>query len=268
MRVLPVLVNQDNYSYLVIDEKNKVAVSIDPCEPNKVISALSSISSDIKLDSVFTTHHHWDHAGGNNLIKTIIKDINVYGRDERFEGITKKLENNEVLKIGSLKIKTLDAPAHTSSHVLYLIEDENEPNQVKSLFTGDTLFIGGCGRLFEGNPEQMYNALYNVIGKLPDDTLVYVGHEYTLKNLEFAKTLESVNENKELYNFYDQCKEKLANGKFTVPSSIAQEKLINPFMRCHLPSIYNHYLKENPTSINPPSPIDVLGFIRSLKDKF
>ncbi|KAM9980460.1 hypothetical protein ACTFIZ_001251 [Dictyostelium cf. discoideum] len=268
MKVLPVLVNKDNYSYLVIDEKNKVAVAIDPCEPNKVISALSSISNDIKIDSVFTTHHHWDHAGGNNLIKTIIKDINVYGRDERFEGITKKLENNEVLKIGSLKIKTLDAPAHTSSHVLYLIEDENEPNQVKSLFTGDTLFIGGCGRLFEGNPEQMYNALYNVIGKLPDDTLVYVGHEYTLKNLEFAKTLESANENKELYNFYDQCKEKLANGKFTVPSSIAQEKLINPFMRCHLPSIYNHYLKENPNSNNPPSAIDVLGFIRSLKDKF
>ncbi|EGC35877.1 hypothetical protein DICPUDRAFT_151708 [Dictyostelium purpureum] len=262
MKVIPVLVNRDNYSYLLVDEKNKLGVAIDPCEPTKIISAAPK---DIQIENVFTTHHHWDHAGGNNQIKELIKGVKIYGGDERIEGITNKLNDGDTIKIGSLTIKTLKAPAHTSGHVLYYVLDEEEPNK-SVLFTGDTLFIGGCGRLFEGDPKQMYHALYEIIGKLPEETLVYVGHEYTLNNLKFALTLES--DNNDLNSYFKQVEKMVANQQPTVPSTISNEKKINPFMRCHLPSIYNNYLKANPQSQVPPDTIAVLGYIRELKDKF
>eukprot|EP01133_Synstelium_polycarpum_P011914 gene11914-13881_t len=129
------------------------------------------------------------------------------------------------------------------------------------VFTGDTLFVGGCGRLFEGNPQQMYHALYNVFGALPDDTLAYVGHEYTTSNLAFAKSLEP--NNQELLKKIEWTKEQRDNGLPTVPSTVGGEKQFNPFMRVHLPSISSHF-QENLNA----TPQEVLGYIRGLKDNF
>jgi len=257
MKVIVVPVLTDNYSYLLIDESTNKAAAIDPAEPEKVIDAAKK--ENVEIESILTTHHHWDHAGGNEKMVSLLPNIKVYGGDERIGAITKILQDNEIVKVGNLNVKTLKAPAHTTGHVLYYIKDDKG-----CIFTGDTLFIAGCGRLFEGNPEMMYNALYNVIGKLPNDTLVYCGHEYTYKNLLFAESVDPSNQS--VKEALETTKAKLKANEPTVPSTIGKEKQINPFMRVDTDPLIESYKKAtNSTTSNP---IDILGYIRKLKDNF
>ncbi|KAF2068453.1 hypothetical protein CYY_010223 [Polysphondylium violaceum] len=262
MKVIVVKVLTDNYSYLLIDESTKKAAAIDPVEPEKLINAAKS--ENVEIESILTTHHHWDHAGGNEKMKSLLPNIKVYGGDDRIGAISKILENNEIVRVGDLQVQTLTAPAHTTGHVLYYVKPQLQDDK-QCLFTGDTLFIAGCGRLFEGNPEMMYNALYNVIGRLPNETLVYCGHEYTLKNLLFAETVDP--DNQDIKKEIEKTNAKLESNQPTVPSTIGKEKLINPFMRVDTQPLIDQYKKAN-TGTTTVNPIDILGFIRKLKDNF
>ncbi|GAM21542.1 hypothetical protein SAMD00019534_047170, partial [Acytostelium subglobosum LB1] len=260
MLIVPVPALSDNYSYLLVDTNTNKAAAIDPVNPEGMTLAAQKYGA--KIEAILTTHHHNDHAGGNKVMKTLLPETTpVYGGDDRILAITHKVGDNDVINIGDLTIKVLLSPAHTTGHVLYYVSDKKD---TPCLFTGDTLFIAGCGRLFEGSPAQMYHALYNVIGSLPDDTLVYCGHEYTYKNLLFAKSLEPNNQDILVRNMLEWTEKQLEEKKPTVPSTIGKEKSFNPFMRVHLPSVAEHLLKDVPGS----SPEDVLGHIRKLKDSF
>jgi len=256
MRVLPVPVLQDNYSYLIIDDSKNIAVVVDPAEPNKVLEAANLQNVNIGL--ILTTHHHMDHAGGNEEMLKLVPNIQVVGGDERILAITRKVTKGDLLTIGSLNIKVHFTPCHTKGHVLYEINDTKESSKPHALFTGDTLFIGGCGRFFEGNAQEMYHNLIEVIANLPHETLIYCGHEYTQKNLEFATTLEP--NNQDLKIKLEWTKQQRQNKLPTVPSTVSEELKYNPFMR----------VKEKVLSevTNLKDPIEIMKEIRARKDRF
>lgn len=158
-----------------------------------------------------------------------LPNLTVIGGDDRIPKMTKKVGHKDVIHVGTLSITALFTPCHTSGHVLYYVTDSAKPNEPAVLFTGDTLFIGGCGRFFEGTGDQMNYALNEVVASLPHNTLVYVGHEYTVANLKFAKHIE--NANQAVLDRLASAEKQRANNEYTVPSTIAAELTFNPFMR-------------------------------------
>ncbi|CAH2036903.1 unnamed protein product, partial [Iphiclides podalirius] len=253
VKILPAL--QDNYMYLIVDKATKEAAIVDPVEPNTVIKAVQE--NGVKLTTVLTTHHHWDHAGGNENLVKMHPGLKVYGGDDRIVALTKKVQHNTTFNIGRLNVQCLLTPCHTSGHICYYITSPDE-GEDSAVFTGDTLFLGGCGRFFEGTAEQMHHALIQVLSNLPDQTNVFCGHEYSLQNLKFAAHVEPENENvKEKINW---SRERRQDGKPTVPSTIAEEKSYNPFMRVMQPSVMKHANKNDP--------IETMKAIRLEKDNF
>ncbi|KYQ99687.1 hydroxyacylglutathione hydrolase [Tieghemostelium lacteum] len=248
MKVITIPTLNDNYSYLLINENQKIAAAIDPVEPKKVIDAAKAENVEIKM--ILTTHHHMDHAGGNESFQKLLP-VPCYGGDERVLGINQPLLiDQHQITLGDISIRVLKTPGHTTGHVLYLARDEkDESGKDQVLFTGDTLFISGCGRIFEGTAEQMNHALNSVIAVLPETTKIYCGHEYTLKNLEFALTIEP--DNQAIRDKIEWTKKQRASNLPTVPSTVAQEKSYNPFMRVHLDN-FKQLFSEYQT------PIDIL----------
>jgi len=190
----------------------------------------------VNLTKVLTTHHHWDHAGGNvDLVKQVPNKLKVYGGDERIGALTNKVGHGDRFKIGNISVECLFTPCHTSGHICYYVTDvEDTP----AVFTGDTLFIAGCGRFFEGSASQMYSALVKKLGTLPDSTRVFCGHEYTIQNLKFARQVEA--QNHDIENKLRWAQEMRNQNKPTVPSTIGEEKLINPFMRVEEAKVQEH----------------------------
>ena len=181
---------QDNYSYLIIDEKSKNACVIDPSESNPIIKFIEN--NEIKLKFILNTHHHFDHIGGNSdLKKKYTAKIVGFKKDkERIPDIDIFLEDNEIWKNENFEAKIIHIPGHTSGHIcFYFIKD-------KIAFTGDTLFSLGCGRIFEGTYDQMFRSLMK-LKKLPPDTNIYCGHEYTLQNSLFCSKYDKENKNLE-----------------------------------------------------------------------
>jgi len=257
MKVVQVPQLQDNYSYLVFDESahEPHAFVVDPAEPEKVIEAAKR--EKVQITTVLTTHHHWDHAGGNEKISELISGLTILGGDDRIPALTNKVKEGDTFNVGTLKIKVLFTPCHTAGHVLYLVDSGKAP---LALFTGDTLFIGGCGRFFEGTAEQMHHALNEVIAKLPPNTEVYCGHEYTKKNLEFALHIEPNNEDvkKKLQWATHQSESNLS----TVPSNVGEELLYNPFMRVEQPNVASAVGKAGEGAVA------VMAALREAKNKF
>jgi len=252
VNVLPAL--QDNYMYLIVDKETNSAAVVDPVNPDRVLEAVKA--RNVNLTAVLTTHHHWDHAGGNEeLVKKFESTLKVYGGDDRIGALTDKVKQDDVINIGSLKIRCLFTPCHTTGHICYFVE---APTGDKSVFTGDTLFLGGCGRFFEGTAEQMYSALIDKLSALPDETLVYCGHEYTLQNLAFAKHVEP--NNGDIKKKIEWSQQQRAKNQPTIPSTIAEEKKINPFMRVNESAVQSHAgLKDG---------IGTMAYIRKEKDSF
>lgn len=225
MRVVPVPQLADNYAYLVIDEASGICGVVDVAEAGPVVAAAGREGA--KIVAILSTHHHFDHVGGNeDLIAALPPgslDVYGYAEDrERIPGITRGLADGESFRLGALDGRAIFIPAHTRGHLAYHFPAE------RIVFTGDTMFAGGCGRLFEGDARQMMNSLGRLAG-LPDDTRVYCGHEYTAKNLEFAATLEP--SNAALAERRREVAKMLAEGRPSVPTTIAIEKQTNPFLR-------------------------------------
>jgi hydroxyacylglutathione hydrolase len=257
LQITPIPCLQDNYAYLLVCERTGRTAVVDPSESEPILNALSS--RRLELHAILNTHHHWDHTGGNEALLERFPGIPVYGHRSdagRIPGQTVQLEAGDVLELGETRATVLHIPGHTLGAVAYAFDG--------AVFTGDTLFGAGCGRLFEGTPEMMYRALNITLAGLPPDTLVYCGHEYTKKNIEFALTLEP--HNLALHQRRELVDALRSNGAFTVPSTLAEERATNPFMRCDSPELLQTL--ETVHHLELRDPVDVLAAVRRLKDRF
>ncbi|KAF8866703.1 Metallo-hydrolase/oxidoreductase [Acephala macrosclerotiorum] len=245
--------SSDNYAYLVTDDKTKDTLLIDPANPEEVAPVVKELisSGKINLTAIVNTHHHWDHAGGNNKLLAIpeFKGKPIIGGKD-CEGVTQTPKNGEGFKLGDIDVKALYTPCHTQDSICWFMEDSTG----KVIFTGDTLFHGGCGRFFEGTPEEMHTALNKTLAAVPDDTKVYPGHEYTKANVKFAVSVLQSDPVKKLQAFAENNKE--TQGKFT----IGDEKKHNVFMRVDDPEIQKATGQTDPT--------EVMKKLREMKNSF
>ncbi|XP_058747817.1 hydroxyacylglutathione hydrolase cytoplasmic [Vicia villosa] len=256
MKIFHIHCLEDNYSYLIVDESTKEAAAVDPVEPEKVLQVSNSLGLNLKF--VLTTHHHWDHAGGNEKIKELVPGIKVYGGSiDNVKGCTNAVENGDKVHLGAdITVLALHTPCHTNGHISYYVTGRE--NEVPTVFTGDTLFIAGCGKFFEGTAEQMYQSLSVTLSSLPKPTLVYCGHEYTVKNLLFALTVEP--DNLRIQQKLNWAQNQRQAGQPTIPSTIEEELETNPFMRADLPAIQ--------AKVGRSSPVEALGELRKWKDNW
>ena len=213
---------QDNYSYIIIDEENQVACVIDPSEAEPIIDFFEN--KKIRLKYILNTHHHYDHVGGNiELQKKYNANIVGFKNDKnRIPGINEVVEDNQIWKRDNFEAKIFHVPGHTSGHIVYHFYKE------KKIFTGDTLFSLGCGRIFEGTYEEMFNSL-NKIKKLSKDTEIYCGHEYTLQNSKFCIYHDP--KNLSLKKKIIEVEKKLKKGLPTIPSTLRDEIECNIFLK-------------------------------------
>lgn len=243
----------DNYAYLVVDDKTRDAMVIDPAHPPEVLPVLKEQLSKqaIRLKGVINTHHHDDHAGGNKgLLEAFPGTPIIGGRDCALVTMTPKHE--ETFQIGErITVKAIHTPCHTKDSICYYAQDGDE----KVVFTGDTLFIAGCGRFFEGTAEDMHKALNVTLASLPDDTKVYPGHEYTKRNTKFGLHVAPNNPNlKKLAQFCEENTE--TQGKFT----IGDEKKHNVFMMLDDSEVHS--------ATQSTDPVEVMRKLREQKDNF
>jgi len=213
---------QDNYSYLIIDETNLNACVVDPSESKPIIDFVES--NNLHLKYILNTHHHFDHIGGNVELKKKYNSKVVGFKDDkdRIPEIDTLMSDCEIWKKDNFEAKIYHIPGHTTGHIAFHFFKE------KKIFTGDTLFSLGCGRIFEGTHEQMFNSLKK-IKSLPKDTKIYCGHEYTLQNSNFCAVYDSTN--LLLKNKIIEIKEKLENGLPTVPTTLEDEIQCNIFLK-------------------------------------
>ena len=220
VEIIPCL--KDNYSYLIIDETNNDACVVDPSEAKPVINFIEK--EKINLKYILNTHHHFDHIGGNKELKRKYNSIVVgYKYDaDRIPEINILVEDNQIWKRDNFEAKIIHIPGHTTGHIGFYFFNE------KIIFTGDTLFSLGCGKIFEGTYKEMFASL-SKIKDLPEDTKIYCGHEYTLQNSKFC--IEHDPQNLNLQNKITKIKEKLKNNATTIPSTLKDEKECNIFLR-------------------------------------
>src|SRR3989442_108971 len=257
MRIIPVPQLMDNYAYLVVNESTREAAVVDCAEALPVLKAVERERA--RLTTILPTHHHFDHVGGNEdlLQQQKLEVIGHTGEGHRIPGCTRQVQEGDTVPVGTLRARVIFIPAHTTGHIAYYFADEGV------VFTGDTLFAGGCGRLFEGDAAMMMRSLSKLMA-LPDETRVYCGHEYTEKNLRFALTLEPHNEALEKKHAW--AVEQMRTHQPTVPTTIASENATNPFFRWTSPE-----LRASLRSRFPDLPLDdvaVFAKTRALKDAF
>lgn len=252
---------KDNFMYLVVCNATRRAAVVDPVEPDRVLEVVKE--EGVQLNQVLTTHHHWDHAGGNEALYQRFREnadwgeLSVYGGDDaRIDRLTHRVKQDDTFEIGQLRVRCLSTPCHTTSHICYFVESSV---QDRAVFTGDTLFLAGCGRFFEGTPQQMHDALIGQLSALPDDTHVYCGHEYSLQNLRFCNMVEPTNEDTRALLERAQAAD-LEGRRALVPSTIGQEKRVNVFMRVQEPTVQAFVGKSNS--------LDTMQALRAAKDKF
>jgi len=242
----------DNYSYLVIDDKTKDAMIIDPAHAPEVLPILKEriASGAINFKGIINTHHHWDHSGGNTAILNEYNGLPVLG-GASCEAVTKTPSHEETFKIGErVTVKAIHTPCHTQDSICYFFQDGVD----KAVFTGDTLFIGGCGRFFEGTAEEMHKALNETLAALPEDTRVYPGHEYTKSNVKFGLSVLDTVPLQKLATF---CQENVqTQGKFT----IGDEKNHNVFMRVDDAAVQQ--------ATGETHPVKVMAKLREMKNNF
>ena len=215
---------QDNYSYLIIDETNKNACVVDPGESIPIINFVEK--NNIKLKYILNTHHHYDHIGGNLELKEKYESKIVAFKDDksRIPEVDVFVQNNQIWKADNFEAKIYHTPGHTSGHIAFYFFNE------KKIFTGDTLFSLGCGRIFEGTYKEMFNSL-NKIKKLPKETKIYCGHEYTLQNSNFC--IQQDPKNSKLKDKIIKIKKKLENGLPTLPTILSEEIECNIFLKAN-----------------------------------
>ncbi len=252
--VVPCL--KDNYAYLLRAPGAARAVVVDASEAEPVLAALEKLG--VPLGAILSTHHHADHVLGNEPLVARYPGIDVFGSAHdrgRIPEQTRFVEDDEHIEVEGLSFRCLLVPGHTLGAVAFYGQG--------AVFTGDTLFAGGCGRLFEGTPAMMNTSLNERLASLPPETRVYCGHEYTASNLRFAAHVEPGNA--AVQAKAAKVAELRARGEPTVPSTLADERATNPFMRCDSAEIIAHVAARLGSDRSPAA---VLGAVRAAKDAF
>ena len=219
---------KDNYGVLVHDPASGATASIDAPEAAPVEAALKA--TGWKLTDILVTHHHADHTGGILELKNKYKCRVVAPKAEaaKIPAVDETVREGDTVKVGNLAANVIETPGHTSGHITYWFHGD------RLAFAGDTLFSIGCGRVIEGTPEMMWASLKK-LRDLPGDTRVYCGHEYTLANIKFAQTIEP--DNAALKARAAQAAKQIANGEWTIPTTLDEEKAANPFLRADVASV-------------------------------
>ena len=243
----------DNYSYLIHEEETNTVAIIDPSEFEPCDEIIKNKYK--RLDYILNTHHHFDHVGGNEKLKKKYKStvLGYEGDKDRIPYIDKSLNDNQNFKIGNLNFLVIFIPGHTKGHIAFYIEKE------KIIFTGDTLFSLGCGRVFEGTYKQMFDSI-NKLKKLSKKTKIYCGHEYTEKNLKFCIKYDPNNKN--LRKKKEWIDAKVKSKLPTIPITIEEELETNIFLRCNDQSV------KNALNLKNCSEQEIFAKLRDLKDNF
>jgi hydroxyacylglutathione hydrolase len=252
---LPVL--SDNYIFILHDPAQTIAAVVDPAEAAPVLAKLTELGT--RLVAIFNTHHHGDHVGGNAQLLEQYPDAVVYGGVEdkgRIPGQQIFLQEGDRVSFGDRTAEVFFVPGHTRAHIAYYFPPTH-PEEMGELFCGDTLFAGGCGRLFEGTPTQMVSSL-SKLRNLPDTTRVWCAHEYTLSNLKFALTVDG--NNADLQNRFTEVESARRRLESTIPSILGIEKRTNPFLRWD-----DLGLK---TAMKADNEIQTFARLRGMKDHF
>ena len=257
MEIIRIPVLSDNYIFLMLDREIQIAAVIDPAEAAPVLVELAR--QQVELVAIFNTHHHGDHVGGNKELIAAFPHLTVYGGAEdlgRIPGQQVYLQDGDRVKFGNREAEVFFIPGHTRAHIAYYFPPvtSDEPGE---LFCGDTIFAGGCGRLFEGTPAQMVASI-SKLRQLPDDTRLWCAHEYTLGNLKFAVTVDP--HNQELQQRLVDVTAARSKSIPTVPTSIGIEKRTNPFLRWDTAALQ--------ASVDSRDPVETFARIRGRKDTF
>jgi hydroxyacylglutathione hydrolase len=249
---------QDNYIWLILDSKRQEAAIVDPGDALPVITWLGR-HPEYQLQHILVTHHHHDHTGGLATLKAAT-DCRIWGpATGSIAGLDRRLSDGDELTVLGQTLQVIAVPGHTLDHIAFYCEDPEDP----WLLSGDTLFAGGCGRLFEGTAVQMHASLER-LKALPDSTRVYCAHEYTQANLRFARAVEPANNDiKVRMEVVDDLR---SAGRITLPSSIGLEKRTNPFMRAHEPDVVAAAAQRKEAPVPPGA--ETLAVIRGWKDQF
>jgi hydroxyacylglutathione hydrolase len=257
MRIIPVPCLKDNYAYLVICEVTGTAAVVDPSEAKPVVDAAQR--EHVRLVAIWNTHHHWDHTGGNSRLLEILPGLEVVGHASdrgRVPGQTAFVDHGHQVTLGDeVRAVIIHNPGHTSGAISFHLGEHD------AVFTGDTLFCAGCGRVFEGTPGQMHASL-SLLAALPAHTRVYCGHEYTAANLRFAAAVEP--DNQAIKERAAQVRAQRDRGEPTVPGTMADELATNPFLRVSEPSV----IAAARTRARSESPVEVFAALRSWKNAF
>lgn len=257
MKLIPLPAFQDNYLWLLHDGQR--ALVVDPGDAAPVQAFLAR--QGLQLEAILVTHHHPDHTGGVDTLREAT-GARVWGpARERIPEPLTRLAEGDRLEVLGLRFEVLDVPGHTAGHIAYYCVDVDG---APLLFCGDTLFSGGCGRLFEGTAAQMADSLAK-LAALPGPTRVCCTHEYTLSNLKFATAVEPGNT--QLNHYRQQCEEKRSHGEPTLPSTIALEIGVNPFLRTRQPAVAQAAHGHDP-SADPADPVAVFAALRQWKNEF
>ena len=253
LSVEPIKAFTDNYIWLV--STNEGSIVIDPGESKNIQKLIDNKTIDLK--GILITHHHYDHTNGlSELVKK--NELEVYGPVNNIDGINHRLNDKDKISIIGIDFDVMSIPGHTLDHIGFYSANANNP----ILFCGDTLFAGGCGKIFEGTYEQMFHALKKIT-KLPTNTNIYCGHEYTLSNLKFA--LEADDSNKELIEEFKKVENKINSNIPSLPTTLDKELKVNPFLRCDNINIQNKIIEKFKVSNNE---LEVFTALRKWKDNF
>jgi len=255
LQIKPIPAFQDNYFWLI--ENGEETWVVDPGDADPVLKTLEPRAQ--KLTGILITHHHPDHIGG--VAELLNPALQIVGPEKnRFELVNTPVSEGDTLRICGVEFKVMEVPGHTLNHLAYYAEPGG---QAPVLFCGDTLFAAGCGRLFEGTPEQMYQSL-SKFQQLPDNTQIYCAHEYTETNLAFALSVEPGNS--QVQQRIEEVAALRAKGIPSIPTSIKSEKATNPFLRTTSEEIIATVASSH--SVDKTDPTDIFAYLRKMKDVF